>query len=67
MLLASVRFSSLTFWIGVEPVAEQTFLPFRASLPASIEVSALRTSRSWPAMKYGPAKETCFLRLSVIE
>ena len=66
MLPASVRLWSCTCWIGVEPVTEQTFLPFSVSLPV-IAVSSLRTSRSWPATKYGPAKETCVLRLSVIE
>ena len=56
---------SLIRWIGVEPVTEQTFLPLSVSVPV-IAVSSLRTSRSWPAMKYGPAKPTRFLRLSLI-
>ena len=47
-------------------MTEQSFLPFRLSGPV-IEVSSARTRRSWPAMKYGPAKETFSLRASVIE
>ena len=66
MFESSVSFWSRTRCSGVEPVAEQTFLPCRVSLPV-IEVSSARTSRSWPAMKYGPAKPTSALRLSVIE
>ena len=65
MLLGSVRPWSRTRWIGVEPVAEQTFLPFRVSLPV-MAASSARTSRPWPATKYGPAKDTCTLRLSLI-
>jgi hypothetical protein len=66
MLASSVSFWSRTRCSGVDPVAEQTFLPFRVSLPV-MAVSSLRTSRSCPAMKYGPANDTSFLRLSVIE
>src|SRR5882757_4407428 len=65
MLLGSVSPWSRTRWIGVEPVTEQTFLPLRVFLPV-IELSSLRTSRLWPATKYGPAKDTCALRLALI-
>ena len=65
MLLGSVSCWSLTRWIGVEPVTEQTFLPLSVSLLV-IAVSSLRTSRLCPATKYGPAKATRSLRLSLI-
>ena len=57
---------SLIFWADVDPVTEQSFLPFSESGPV-MSVLSVRTSRSWPAMKYGPPKETVFFRSSVIE
>ena len=56
----------LTVAAEVEPVTEHRRLPLRSSGPL-MEWSSLRTSRSCPATKYGPAKETAFLRSSVIE
>jgi hypothetical protein len=54
-------------WIEVEPVAEQTVSSaVSESLPVILSLSAA-TSRPCPVMKYGPAKEICCLRLSVIE
>ncbi len=61
----AVRFCSRTRWIGVDPVTEQTVLPCRVWGPVMVFSSA-RTSRSWPATKYGPAKPTRCLRLSLI-
>ena len=61
-----LEYSSFTRWAEVEPVTEHSFLPSRAFGPV-IEVSSARTSRSWCATKYGPAKATSSLRLSVIE
>ena len=52
-------------WYGVEPDAEQTFLPSRSCGPWMLS-SFFRTSSDCPAMKYGPAKPTSFLRLSLI-
>ena len=57
---------SLTLTADVVPVMEHSRLPFR-SLGPSMPVSSLRTSRSCPATKYGPAKSTTFLRSSVME
>ena len=48
MFSGSVSCWSLTRWIGVEPVTEQTFLPLRVSLLV-IAVSSERTSRLCPA------------------
>ena len=48
MFSGSVRPWSLTRWIGVEPVTEQTFLPLRVSLPV-IAVSSARTRMVCPA------------------
>ena len=56
----------MIFWAEVEPVTEQRFFPSRDSGPV-IAVSSARTSRSWPATKYGPAKATRSLRASVME
>ena len=53
------------FCAEVEPVTEQSFLPLRVSGPV-MSVLSVFTSRSWPATKYGPAKETFCLRLSLI-
>ena len=57
---------SLTFCAEVEPVTEHSFLPLRSSGPV-MSVSSARTSRSWWASRYGPAKSTFCLRSSVIE
>ena len=57
---------SLILVAEVEPLTEQSFLPVSESGPVML-VSSDRMRRSWPAMKYGPAKETFSLRLSVIE
>ena len=57
---------SLIFFAEVDPVTEHSFLPFMASGPV-MSVLSLLTSRSWPAMKYGPPKDTFCLRSSVIE
>ena len=64
--LTVVAYSFLIFSAGVDPVTEHSVLPFIASGPVMSVLSAA-TSRSWPAMKYGPAKETFSLRASVIE
>ena len=48
MFSGSVSAWSLTRWIGVEPVTEQTFLPFIVSLLV-IADSSERTRTDWPA------------------
>lgn len=57
---------SLTCWAGVEPVTEQSLRELSVSGPV-MSAAVRRTSRSWPVVKYGPANDTCCLRLSVIE
>ena len=56
----------MIFFAEVDPVTEQSFLPFNDSGPVMSVLSAL-TRRSWPAMKYGPANETFCFRSSVME
>ena len=46
-------------------MTEHSFLPSRLSGPVMSE--STETSRSWPAMKYGPANVTFSARSSVIE
>ena len=53
------------FSADVVPATVHRSLPFSVSGPV-ISSSLRRTSRSWWAMKYGPAKSTVFLRSSVI-
>ena len=57
---------SLTVTADVEPVTEHNRLPLRSCGPL-MPVSSLRISKSCPATKYGPAKETTRLRSSVME
>src|SRR5690349_3965695 len=57
---------SWTFCAEVEPVTEHSFLEFRSEGDL-MELSSARSSTSWWASRYGPAKSTFASRFGVIE